>query len=189
MSQISWIGLSLNLKTGKINNCTLFTFFSKVSLFRPNIIYVVIAAQEDEAILFLCMATRKRTKGVSLKAGMCHSVYDMTVHYKKANAVASTNIRLFIKWVPTHKTVLNYLVEIRIFHHRNKGKQRRGDKIGNILWNSSRKPCFSKGNTESLTNAMAHESLSTCQTNHSSKNPSPNWDCEYICIFSTLRED
>lgn len=31
-------------------------------------------------------------------------------------------------------------------------------------------PCFSKGNTESLTIAMACESLSKCQTNHSNMN-------------------
>lgn len=71
--------------------------FSKVSLSRPNIIYVVTIAKKNEAIVFLCMAKRERTKGVSPKAGMSHSVYDMPVHYKKANAVASTNIRLFIK--------------------------------------------------------------------------------------------
>lgn len=113
----------------------------------------------------------------------------MTVHYKKANAVALTNVCLFIKWVKTHKTTLNYLVEIKIFHHRNKGKQRKGDKIGKALWNSSWKPCFSKGNTESLTNAMAHESLSTCQTNHSSKILVQTGILSIFVFLSTLRED
>lgn len=129
---------------------------------------------------------KEKEQRVSQKAGMCPSLHDSSLQKGKCSGLDQC---MFIKWEKTHKTISNYLVEIKIFHHRNKGKQRRGDKIGNTLWNSSWKPCFSKGNTESLTNAMAHESLSTCQTNHSSKNPSPNWDCEYICIFSTLRED
>lgn len=135
MTQFSWNSPDLYLKTGKIINCTLFTLQDILVQTKYYLCGHPSQAGWSNLILMHCK------RGSSWKLGC--AILFMTVQYKKANAVASTNVCLFIKWVTTHKTVLNYLVEIKIFHHRNKEKQRRGEKIGKSLWNSSWKPCFS----------------------------------------------
>lgn len=185
MFKFSWNSTSLNFKTGIINNYTLFTL--KAVLVQTKYYICGHPHQRGWSNLIPMHCRKEKNRGcVSEEQGHAILFMDRLLQKGTCNAL---NQCMFIYKTDNPQNRFELLSGNQNLSSQKKRKQRRGDKIGSILWNSSWKPCFSKGNTESLTNAMAHESLSTCQTNHSSKNPSPNWDCEYICIFSTLRED
>lgn len=97
MSQFSWKNTGSNLKTGLINK--LHPVYSQRCPCSDKILYMCHPHQRgwSNLIQVHCKKEKKKNNRGSVSEDWGHTILFMIVHYKKAHAMASTNVCLFIK--------------------------------------------------------------------------------------------